>query len=69
MELRFQDPAFHNMELTRRFCHAGCQFPGLIGLGDDCGIRATGVENVTFAKLVRTAETTWPVLAEDERVN
>jgi hypothetical protein len=23
-------------------CHAECQFPSLVALGDDCGIQATG---------------------------
>jgi hypothetical protein len=27
-------------------CHIGCQFPGLVGLGDDCGIRATGARPI-----------------------
>jgi hypothetical protein len=30
-----EPPAFYN-------CHPECQFPLLVALGDDCGIRATG---------------------------
>jgi hypothetical protein len=26
-------------------CHAECQFPALAGLGDDCGIQATGTRS------------------------
>lgn len=30
-------------------CHSECQFPGIIALGDDCGILATGVRIKNFA--------------------
>jgi hypothetical protein len=44
--------------------HIGCTVCGLV----ETTVCATVVlvENVTFAKLVRAAETNWPVLAEDD---